>query len=164
MEADIKKSSNLKISIFYSLSFLIPFFLFNFQIITGPIVNCFLIMGALKLRKREVLPLIFMPSIALLLGAVVFKSLFFSYLIPFIWISNFAFVFLFKFLKSKKMRDIRSLILATSTKVAILFLFSFFLYGMGVYPKIILLIMGAFQYFTALCGGIIAISLNKAIK
>ena len=66
------------------------------QIITGSIVNTLLILSALNLKGwKQIIPVVTMPSISTVLSGYVFKSAspFMCYMIPFIWIGNFALIY-----------------------------------------------------------------------
>lgn len=69
------------------------------QLIIGSIVNASLIVAAMNLKGWvKILGVVTMPSISTILGGYVFKtaSVFMVYMIPAIWIGNFALVYTYK--------------------------------------------------------------------
>lgn len=69
------------------------------QLIIGSIVNASLIVAAMNLKGwAKILGVVTMPSISTILGGYVFKtaSVFMIYMIPAIWIGNFALVYIYK--------------------------------------------------------------------
>jgi hypothetical protein len=165
----LKKERTWKVLICYFVIFLFPVFLGKNFIITGTIVNCFLIFGALNFKKYEILPMIFLPSIGKFLGGKLFlMTMPVALFLPFIWIGNFALVALFRILYLKKRRSyIETLMLAGMAKIGVLSIFpaslSWFTdFGdMSHYPLLALSI-GFLQGITILGGGILAAILNKA--
>ena len=69
------------------------------QLIIGSMVNASLIVTAMNLKGwAKILGVVTMPSISTILGGYVFKtaSVFMVYMIPAIWIGNFALVYTYK--------------------------------------------------------------------
>lgn len=80
----------------------------NSQIIVGSIVNTALIVSAINLKGwKNVFGVITMPSISTILSGFVFKSAstYMVYMIPAIWIGNFALVYSYKFLMLGKNKN-----------------------------------------------------------
>lgn len=80
----------------------------NSQIIVGSIVNTALIIAALNLKGwTKILGVITMPSISTILSGYVFKSasVYMMYMIPAIWIGNFALVYAFKLIMLAKEKN-----------------------------------------------------------
>ena len=69
------------------------------QLIIGSMVNASLIVTAMNLKGwAKILGVVTMPSISTILGGYVFKtaSVFMVYMIPAIWVGNFALVYAYK--------------------------------------------------------------------
>jgi hypothetical protein len=164
----LKKERTWKVLICYFVVFLFPIFLGKNFLITGTIVNCFLIFGALNFKKYEVLPLIFLPSIGKLLVGGVFLTMPILPFLLFIWIGNFVLVALYRQLKLKKGKTyIETLILAGMAKIGVLSILPaslswFTNFGDMSYYPLFALSVGFFQGITILGGGILAAILNKA--
>ena len=173
-EADI-----LQTILIYLVAFLVPTFLgkilaslfgsasvvaTNSQIIIGSIVNTALILTAFNLKGRaKIFGVVAMPSISTILGGYVFHtaSVFMVYMIPAIWLGNFALVYLFKLLLIAKNKNyFLTSVCAILTKVAIIFAcFSIFRYA-NVFPEKIVTnlqtAMSVTQLITASIGAFIA--------
>ncbi|MDE5830643.1 MAG: hypothetical protein K2H53_03010 [Clostridia bacterium] len=91
------------------------------QIIVGSIVNVSLITAAINVKGwKKIISIITLPSISTILGGYVFKtaSVYMAYMIPAIWIGNFAIIYLYKLLLLKKdMNYFLTGILAIAVKV-----------------------------------------------
>lgn len=80
----------------------------NSQIIVGSIVNTALIVSAMNLKGwKNIVGVITMPSISTILSGYVFKSAspYMAYMIPAIWIGNFALVYAYKLLMLGKNKN-----------------------------------------------------------
>lgn len=139
------------------------------QLIIGSIVNASLIVTAMNLKGwAKILGVVTMPSISTILGGYVFKtaSVFMVYMIPAIWIGNFALVYTYKaiFLKKKKNYFLAGII-GIVVKVAIIFGAFNILKLMGIFPpKLITNLqtaMGMTQGITATVGMILALAIYK---
>lgn len=139
------------------------------QLIIGSIVNASLIVTAMNLKGwAKILGVVTMPSISTILGGYVFKtaSVFMVYMIPAIWIGNFALVYMYKaiFLKKKKNYFLAG-ILGIVVKVAIIFGAFNVLKLLGIFPpKLITNLqtaMGMTQAITATVGMILAFAVYK---
>ena len=147
----------------------------NTQIIVGSIVNTALIITALNVKGwKKIIGIITLPSISTILSGFVFKSASFymAYMIPAIWLGNFAIVYLYKkLLLEKKWNYFLTGIIAIITKVAIIFGGFSLLNVFGIFPEKIAqnlqVAMGSTQAITATIGMIIAYSVyfvNKKNK
>ena len=174
-----KEMDILQTILIYLVAFLVPTFLgkilsslfgsasvvaTNSQIIIGSIVNTALILTALNLKgNAKILGVVAMPSISTILGGYVFHtaSVFMVYMIPAIWLGNYALVYLFKLLLiAKKKNYFLTSICAIVTKVAIIFAcFSILKYA-NVFPEKIVAnlqtAMSLTQLITASIGAFIA--------
>lgn len=80
----------------------------NSQIIVGSIVNTALIVSAMNLKGwKNIIGVITMPSISTILSGYVFKSAstYMVYMIPAIWLGNFALVYAYKLLMLGKNKN-----------------------------------------------------------
>ena len=139
------------------------------QIIIGSIVNTALIMTAINLKGwPKILGIITMPSIATILGGYVFKtaSVFMVYMIPAIWIGNFALVFAYKLIMLAKEKNyFLAGIVGIVVKVAIIFGVFSLLNAFGIFPpkvaKMLQIAMSTTQAITATIGMVIAFAIYK---
>jgi hypothetical protein len=74
------------LAIYIVASFALPFLLGHPQLLVGILVNAFLVLGALHMKKYSLLPLIMLPSLGVLARGVVFGpfTMFLVYMIPLI--------------------------------------------------------------------------------
>ncbi len=80
----------------------------NSQLIVGSIVNTSLIIAAINLKGwTKILGVVTMPSISTILSGYVFKSasVYMTYMIPAIWIGNFALVYAYKLIMISKEKN-----------------------------------------------------------
>lgn len=141
----------------------------NSQIIIGSIVNTALIMAALNLKGwKKILGVVTMPSIATILGGYVFKtaSVYMVYMIPAIWIGNFALVYSYKLIMLAKQKNyFLAGIVGIVTKVAVIFGCFSILKVFGIFPnKLVSTLQAAMsttQAITATIGMIISFGIYK---
>lgn len=97
----------------------------NSQLIIGSIVNTALILTATNVKGFwKIAGIVTMPSISAVLGGYVFHtaSVFAVFMIPAIWIGNFALVYAFKFIMlAKKQNYFLAGLVGVIAKVAIIF-------------------------------------------
>ena len=97
----------------------------NSQIIVGSMVNTALVVSALNLKGwNKIIPIVTMPSISTVLSGYVFKSasVYMVYMIPAIWLGNFALIFIIKyFMIAKNKNYLLSSFCGIICKVAIIF-------------------------------------------
>lgn len=109
------------------------------QIIVGSIVNISLITSAINIKGwRKIVAIITLPSISTILGGYVFKtaSVYMAYMIPAIWIGNFALVYLYKLLLLKKnINYFLTGVISIAIKVGIIFLGFSILNAFGIFPE-----------------------------
>lgn len=161
-EQDYWLSSNYELieTVLYSVvCFLVPFMLGNSQLITGIIVNAALVLAAMNIRNEKLLPVIMLPSLAVLSRGLIFGPLtmYLIYLIPFIWLGNFVLVYLVKklFLGTNASRWL-TLGIGSAAKAALIFAGAFALFRFSLIPQALLIPMSLIQLATAVGGGIIA--------
>lgn len=157
------------------LAFLIPLFLgktislifgsesilaSNAQIIIGTIVNSLLIVCALNLKGwKKIIGVITMPSIATICSGFLFQSASNAmiWMIPGIWLGNFAFVYIFKLLMVQKNYNyFLTGIVAIIIKVLIIFGAFNLLNAFNIFPNAMIdtlkYMMGIAQGLTGLFG------------
>lgn len=109
------------------------------QIIVGSIVNIALIITAINIKGwKKIIGIITLPSISTILGGYVFKtaSVYMIYMIPAIWLGNFAIVYLYKkLLLEKNLHYFFTGIISIAVKVGIIFLGFSVLNILGVFPE-----------------------------
>lgn len=109
------------------------------QIIVGSIVNMSLITAAINVKGwRKIMSIITLPSISTILGGYVFKtaSIYMAYMIPAIWIGNFALVYLYKLLLlKKKINYFLTGVISVVVKVGVIFLGFSILNAIGIFPQ-----------------------------
>lgn len=157
----------LELIIYSFICFLIPFLFGHSQWIMGVLVNATLILSALNLRSKMLIPAIMLPSLAVLASGIIFDQFthFLVFMIPFIWIGNTILVYSFKKLKlKKKMNSFIVLIIGGGMKTLFLFSAAFILYKLSLIPAIFLTTMGLFQLYTVITGGILALGIHSLKK
>lgn len=144
----------------------------NSQIIVGSIVNTTLIMSALNLKGwSKILGVITMPSISTILSGYVFQSAspYMVWMIPAIWLGNFALIYAYKFIMlSKEKNYFLAGIVGIVAKVAIIAISFMIIKGFGIFPEKLVntlqTAMTTTQLVTACIGAIISFSLYAAEK
>ena len=141
----------------------------NSQLIVGSIVNTVLVITALNIKGwTKILFIVTMPSISTILSGYVFKSasVYMVWMIPAIWVGNFALVYVFKYIILEKKKNY---FLATSLgimcKVTIIFGFFMILKAFNIFPEKIILnlqkAMSIIQLITATIGCIVSYGIYK---
>ena len=141
----------------------------NSQIIVGSIVNTALVVSALNLKGwSKIIPIVTMPSISTIFSGYVFKSasVFMIYMIPAIWIGNFALIIAFKYLMITKTKNyFLTSVVGIICKVAIIFGFFMILKMLNVFPEKIATnlqkAMSIIQLITATIGCFVAFWIYK---
>lgn len=142
------------------------------QIIVGTIVNTSLIVAAMNIKGwKKIMGIITLPSISAIFGGYVFMtaSKYNVYMIPAIWLGNFAIVYLYKvLLLNKKLNYFITGFIAVVVKVAIIFSSFSALNLANLFPEKIAQnlqnAMGYTQLITALIAMIISYTLYIANK
>ncbi|PIZ97860.1 MAG: hypothetical protein COX78_04140 [Candidatus Levybacteria bacterium CG_4_10_14_0_2_um_filter_35_8] len=147
------------------VAFTIPFFASGPQLLTGTLVNSFLILTAIKLPLRKAWPVIVFPSIGALGNGILFGPYtpFLTYFLPFIWLGNFILVKSFIEIKKNTSFPL-ALFLSSLLKAALLFVFAFAYFKLNLVPQIFLTAMSIFQFLTAIAGGTLTFGLLKALN
>ena len=144
----------------------------NSQLIIGTIVNATLVTAAINLKGwAKILGIVTMPSISTILSGYVFgtASVYMVYMIPAIWIGNFALIYSYKFLMlGKNKHYFLAGIVGIIVKVAIIFALFNLINLFGVFPeKLVTTLstaMGTTQLITATLGVILAFIIYKIEK
>ena len=144
----------------------------NSQLIIGTIVNATLVTAAINLKGwAKILGIVTMPSISTILSGYVFgiASTYMVYMIPAIWIGNFALIYSYKFLMlGKNKHYFLAGIVGIIVKVAIIFALFNLINLFGVFPeKLVTTLstaMGTTQLITATLGVILAFIIYKIEK
>lgn len=146
--------------------FLIPLTLGHPQLIVGSVVNALIFYSALRFDKQKILPVIFLPSIAVLTRGLIFGPLTYFLLIlaPFIWASNAIQVFASRYFLLKKFKLSYSLILSILLKAGFLFVVTFALVSLAGLPKIFLLAMGPVQVLTGVAGVLLIMGVRLGLE
>lgn len=141
----------------------------NSQYIIGSIVNTALVISALNLKGRvRNFGIITMPSIATILGGYVFgtSSTLLVWMIPAIWLGNFALVYAFKKIKVDMNKNyFLAGIVGIAVKTLIIFGVFNILNLYGIFPEKMVanlqMAMGLTQLVTATIGSLIAFGIYK---
>ena len=141
----------------------------NSQIIVGSIVNTALVISAINLKGwKKIIGVVTMPSVSTVLGGYIFKtaSPYMVFMIPAIWLGNFALIFAFKFLLlEKKHNYFLAGVVGIVVKVLIIFGFFELLKVFGVFPPKLVsnlqTAMSTTQLITATIGVIISYIVYK---
>ncbi len=161
----IEKYENIELILYSFAVFLIPLLISHPQMLTGTAVNAFLIMAALHFRGWKAAPVVVLPSMAVVLNGVLFGpfTIFILYMMPVIWLGNFALVYLFKYLHiARNINYWAALGGSAIAKSALLFGAAFLLVNASVIPAVFLTAMGIMQLGTAIAGGIVAFGMRSA--
>ena len=144
----------------------------NSQLIVGSIVNTALIVSAINLKGwKKILFVVTMPSISTILSGYIFGPLSMPmiYMIPAIWLGNFALVYSYKFIMLAKNKNyFVTGIVGIIIKVAIIFGYFSILKLFGIFPeKTIATLqksMSVIQLATATIGMLISFGIYKLEK
>ena len=141
----------------------------NSQLIVGSIVNTVLVITALNIKGwTKILFIVTMPSISTILSGYVFKSasVYMVWMIPAIWVGNFALVYAFKYIiLEKKKNYFLATIIGIICKVTIIFVFFMILKAFNIFPEKLILnlqkAMSIIQLITATIGCIVSYGIYK---
>ena len=141
----------------------------NSQIIIGTIVNTALIVTAINLKGwGKILGVVTMPSIATILGGYVFgtASTYMVYMIPAIWVGNFALIYAYKFIMLAKNKNyFLAGVVGVIVKVAVIFAVFELLNAFHIFPEKLVsnlqTAMSTTQLITATLGVILSFIIYK---
>lgn len=179
-----KKEDTIQTILLALLLFLVPTFLgkilsgvfgaqsvvaTNSQLIIGSIVNSALVISALNLKGwKKIVLVTTMPSISTIVSGYIFGpvSIPMLYMMPAIWLGNFALIFSFKFLMLKKKQYYwLSAIVGIIAKVLIIFGLFSLIKLFGVFPQkaipTLQKSMSIIQLITATIGCVIGFTIYK---
>lgn len=159
----IRKVLALKLAkVLWIVVFLTPLVLGHPQWLVGTVVNAALFLGAAKLSRKSLTPLIIFPSIGAVGRGVLFGPFtpLLVYFMPFIWIGNAILIYTFARLQKGK-SSILQLATAAAAKALFLFLIANIFFKLSLVPSAFLSAMGSMQFITALSGGLIALVVLK---
>lgn len=143
--------------------FAIPLLFNQPQLLVGSLVNFCLIFIALNFKKSELLPAIFLPSIAAVLNGALLGSLspFLVVLMPFVWMANAVLVFSLRYLQINHKPLIVSLVVSGVLKVAVLYGCTYLLVSLLKLPAAMLVVMGSTQLATFSIAALAFLATNK---
>ena len=144
----------------------------NSQIIIGTIVNIALVTAAINLKGwKKMIGVVTMPSIATILGGYVFgtASVYMVYMIPAIWLGNFALIYAYKLIMLNKNKNyFFAGVIGVIVKVAIIYASFNLLNLFGIFPEKLVqnlqTAMGMTQLITATLGVLITFVIYKLEK
>ena len=144
----------------------------NSQIIVGSIVNTALIVSVINVKGwKKIACIVTMPSVSTIMSGYIFKtaSAYMVYMIPAIWLGNFALIYAYKLLMIGKNKNyFLSGIVGIVVKVAIIFGCFSLLGAFGVFPEKIAntlkVAMGTTQAITATIGMVISFVIYQIEK
>lgn len=144
----------------------------NSQIIVGTIVNTLLILSALNLKGFwKIAAVVTAPSVSTILSGFVFKSasVYMAYMIPAIWVGNFALIYAYKLIMlAKKKNYFLAGVVGIVVKVAVIFGVFSLLNVFGIFPEKLVtnlsVAMSTTQAITATLGVIISSAIYAVEK
>ncbi len=152
-----EETEKIEFILLAAVAFAVPLLLRGPQLLVGSVVNLMLVSAAINIRGwKRVLPLIVLPSIATVLGGVLFgpMTIFLIYLVPVIWLGNTALVATFRYMYVLRRQNYGiSLLASASFKVLILASSTVLLIHLSVLPAAFAYPMSVVQMATALIGG-----------
>lgn len=142
------------------------------QIIVGSLVNTALIISAINIKGwKKIIGIITMPSISTIVSGYIFgtASVYMAYMIPAIWLGNFALIYAYKsILLGKNKNYFVASVVGIVVKVAVIFASFECLNAFQIFPAKMVdnlqTAMGMTQLITATIGMIIAFAIYKVEK
>ena len=144
------KTEKVQLVITYSMAILLPLLIPKPQILLGTLINALFIFSVTRFGLKKTIPLLLIPSILSYTQGLLFGSstIFLLYLIPFIAISNFALIYLYKKINIPYV----NILISASIKALILYSAVLLLMKLTNMPQAFLQAMGMIQFITALLG------------
>lgn len=144
----------------------------NSQIIVGSIVNTALIMSAINIKGlKKIIGVVTMPSVSTILSGYVFgtASVYMVYMIPAIWLGNFALIYAYKFIMLDKNKNYFSAgVAGIIAKVLVIFGVFELLNVFNIFPQKLVsnlqTAMGLTQLITATIGMLISFAIYQVEK
>jgi hypothetical protein len=131
-------------------SFFIPFLIGHPQFLVGVLVNMALVRGAMTLSNKKLIPLVFLPSLAVIARGLIFGpfTVFLLYLLPFIWLGNIILISAIRKLKNKNISV--QTVLPALIKAGTIGSAAFILIKLSILPGALLFGMTIIQFATAI--------------
>ena len=144
------KTEKVQLVITYSMAILLPLLIPKPQILLGTLINALFIFSVTRFGLKKTIPLLLIPSILSYTQGLLFGSstIFLLYLIPFIALSNFALIYLYKKINIPYV----NILISASIKALILYSAVLLLMKLTNMPQAFLQAMGMIQFITALLG------------
>lgn len=144
----------------------------NSQIIVGSIVNTALIMSAINIKGlKKIIGVVTMPSVSTILSGYVFgtASVYMVYMIPAIWLGNFALIYAYKFIMLDKNKNyFLAGVAGIIAKVLVIFGVFELLNVFSIFPQKLVsnlqTAMGLTQLITATIGMLISFAIYQVEK
>ncbi|MBU2441931.1 MAG: hypothetical protein KKA43_06375 [Nanoarchaeota archaeon] len=160
----------VELVVYSVVAFFVPFLLSHPQLLVGTLVNASLVLAGLNLKNMKLLPVILLPSIAVLTRGAIFGpfTVFLLYMIPFIWIGNSLLVGSMKInirtVNNISLNQWLRLLIGICAKTIFLALSAFILIKLNIIPELFMTTMGIMQVYTAVAGGVLALGIHHVKK
>ena len=139
----------------------------NSQIIVGTIVNTALVTAAINIKGwKKIIGIVTMPSISTILSGYIFgtASVYMVYMIPAIWIGNFALIYAYKFIMLGKNKNyFLAGIVGIIVKVLVIFGVFELLNLFGIFPNKLVSNLQTAMSFTQLITATIGVLISYVI-
>ena len=139
----------------------------NSQLIVGSIVNTLLIMTAINIKGwKKIIGIVTMPSISTILSGYIFgtASVYMVYMIPAIWVGNFALIYAYKFIMLGKNKNyFLAGIVGIIVKVLVIFGVFELLNLFGIFPNKLVSNLQTAMSFTQLITATIGVLISYVI-
>lgn len=139
----------------------------NSQIIVGTIVNTLLILSALNLKGFwKIAAVVTAPSVSTILSGFVFKSasVYMAYMIPAIWVGNFALIYAYKLIMlAKKKNYFLAGVVGIVVKIAFIFGAFSLLNVFGIFPEKLVANLSAAMSTTQAITATLGVIISSAI-
>lgn len=139
----------------------------NSQIIVGTIVNTLLILSALNLKGFwKIAAVVTAPSVSTILSGFVFKSasVYMAYMIPAIWVGNFALIYAYKLIMlAKKKNYFLAGVVGIVVKVVVIFGAFSLLNVFGIFPEKLVANLSAAMSTTQAITATLGVIISSAI-
>ena len=146
-----------------TISFLVPVLLGHSQLLIGVIVNALIVRSALTMRHWKNLPTLLFPSLGVLTRGILFDqlTLYLTYLIPFIWFSNFVLAYCTKVFNKSGLSLFTIIVCSSALKTLVMILPTLFFIKFSLIPDTFSKSMGIVQFMTAVIGSTVAILVTR---
>lgn len=161
----VQKLIFLKLNFFfYAYALGLPIIISGPQWLTGSLVNSLLFIASQKLSRKELLPVLILPSLGALTYGLLFGPYtgFLYYFLPFIWLGNWLLVSVFSL--TKKRAYFWRVLFSSLAKSLLLSLSAHVYLKFRLVPAMFAVSMGWGQLLTAGNGGLLSFFLLKLFK